>query len=100
MSDPTPPDPLAGLGERIDEARRRREGERPGGAADDVPQGPVGTALRLGIELAAALAVGLAIGWVCDRVFGTHPWGLIVFFFLGAAAGMVNVFRVAQRMGR
>jgi len=50
-------------------------------------------------ELAAALVVGLAIGWGIDRIFGTRPWGLIIFFFLGAAAGMVNVFRAAIGVG-
>lgn len=50
-------------------------------------------------ELAAALVVGLALGWGVDRIFGTRPWGLIIFFFLGAAAGMVNVFRAAMGVG-
>ena len=100
MSDGTPPDPLSRLGEKIDEARRQRDRERKPGGTEEAPQGPVGAAFRIGVELVAALCVGLALGWVFDRVLGTRPWGLIVFFFLGAAAGMLNVFRAAQRMGR
>lgn len=55
--------------------------------------------MRMATELAAALIVGLALGWGVDRLFGTRPWGLIIFFFLGAAAGMVNVFRAAMGVG-
>ena len=34
-----------------------------------------------------------------DRWLGTTPFLLIVFFFLGAAAGMLNVYRTATRQG-
>jgi ATP synthase protein I len=94
-----PPDPLARLGERIEQARQE-QARRRGGGRGASPQGPLGLAFRIAIELVAALAVGLAIGWGLDRVFGTRPWGLIVFFFVGAAAGMLNVFRAAKDIGR
>ena len=98
MSEEPPPDRLARLGEQIDGARReqlRRQSNGGGGP----PRGALGVGLRMASELAAALLVGLALGWVFDRVFGTHPWGLIGFFFLGIAAGMVNVFRAAKGVG-
>jgi ATP synthase protein I len=94
-----PPDPLARLGERIEQARQQQARHRGGGRGVS-PQGPLGLAFRIAIELVAALAVGVAIGWGVDRIFGTRPWGLIVFFFIGAAAGMVNVFRAASEIGR
>ncbi len=98
MSDGTPPDRLARLGERLARARRQAglEPERGDGAP---PQG-LGLGMRIGIELVAALCVGLALGWVTDRILGTRPWGLIVFFFFGAAAGMLNVFRMAKGLGQ
>ncbi|MBV9862529.1 MAG: AtpZ/AtpI family protein [Alphaproteobacteria bacterium] len=49
--------------------------------------------------MVAALCVGLAFGWVFDHFLGTRPWGLIVFFFLGSAAGIMNVFRATRTMG-
>jgi len=98
MSEDPPPDPLARLGEQIDRARAERLRQEPSGRGV-APRGAMGLGLRMATELAAALIVGLALGWVIDRVFGTRPWGLIIFFFLGVAAGMVNVFRAAKGVG-
>jgi ATP synthase protein I len=99
MSENPPPDPLARLGDRIDRARQeqlRRDTAQQGGPQSG---GALGVGFRIAIELVAALCVGLALGWVFDRVLGTRPWGLIVFFFLGVAAGMINVFRAAKNIG-
>lgn len=93
-----PPDPLARLGERIDQARERLQEQT--GQRDGTPRGgALGRGLQIAIELVAALCVGLALGWVFDWALGTKPWGLIIFFFLGAAAGMFNVFREAKNIG-
>ena len=100
MSEGGPSDPLARLGERLARARRERaEGQAPRGDITSTP-GVLGLGFRIGIELVAALCVGLALGWVTDRLLGTRPWGLIAFFFLGAGAGTLNVFRAAQGIGR
>ena len=58
----------------------------------------MGNAFKLGTELIAAVAVGTIIGFILDSWFGTKPWLLIIFFFLGAAAGMLNVIRAAKKM--
>ena len=58
----------------------------------------MGSAFKLGTELVAAVAVGTIIGFILDTLFDTKPWLIIVFFFLGAAAGMLNVIRVANKM--
>ena len=58
----------------------------------------MGSAFKLGTELVAAVAVGTIIGFILDSWFGTKPWFIIIFFFLGAAAGMLNVIRVANKM--
>jgi ATP synthase protein I len=58
-----------------------------------------GIVLRVGIELAGTLAVGVAIGWGLDKWLGTGPWLLVVFFFLGAAGGVLNVYRAVGNMG-
>ena len=58
----------------------------------------MGSAFKLGTELVAAVAVGTIIGFILDNWFGTKPWLIIIFFFLGAAAGMLNVIKTANRM--
>ena len=58
----------------------------------------MGSAFKLGTELVSAVIVGTIIGFILDTWFGTKPWLIIIFFFLGAAAGMINVIRAANRM--
>ena len=58
----------------------------------------MGSAFKLGTELVSAVAVGTIIGFILDSWFDTKPWLIIIFFFLGAGAGMLNVIRTANRM--
>ena len=58
----------------------------------------MGNAFKLGTELVAAVAVGTIIGFILDNWFDTKPWLIIIFFFLGAAAGMLNVIRTANQL--
>ena len=58
----------------------------------------MGSAFKLGTELVSAVVVGTIIGFILDNWFDTKPWLIIIFFFLGAAAGMLNVIRTANRM--
>lgn len=57
----------------------------------------LGLAARVGTEFVAATAVGAFFGYLLDRFLGTWPWLLILGMFLGLAAGMLNVYRLAQR---
>ena len=67
--------------------------------SDDDKKGSfMGSAFKLGTELVAAVAVGTIIGFILDSWFDTKPWLIIVFFFLGTAAGLLNVIRTANRM--
>jgi len=65
----------------------------------NLPGSAMGLAFRVGVELVAGVAVGVGIGYALDRWLGTGPWLMIVFFFLGAAGGMMNVFRAATGQG-
>ena len=67
--------------------------------SDDEKRGSfMGSAFKLGTELVAAVAVGTIIGFILDSWFDTKPWLIIIFFFLGTAAGILNVIRTANRM--
>ena len=58
----------------------------------------MGSAFKLGSELVSAVAVGTIIGFILDSWFDTKPWLIIIFFFLGTVAGILNVIRTANRM--
>ena len=96
MSEHEPPDPLARLGERIDRARAERVGGPVPASDRSAMQQGLGLGLRIGIELVVAIGVATALGWAIDRWLGTRPWGIIVLFFVGVAAGMLNVYRAVS----
>ena len=92
------PDELRQLGQRLDEAQKKQavRATRP-------PPSQAGIAGRFATELVAALVVGGGVGWGVDWLFGhfgyhTRPVFLIVFFVLGAAAGIRNVMRAASEI--
>jgi ATP synthase protein I len=58
----------------------------------------IGTAFKLSTELVAAVAVGTIIGLVLDKTFGTKPWLILIFFFVGVIAGITNVIKSAKNM--
>ena len=62
------------------------------------PSSNIGQAFKMSTELVSAVAVGTIIGFILDSWFDTKPWLIIIFFFLGAAAGMLNVIRAANKM--
>ena len=79
---------------KVRDARLRRE-PAPSEAQDR--GSAMGEALKLSTEMIAGVAVGGFIGWALDRLFGTAPILMVVFLILGAAAGIMNVIRSAQR---
>ena len=58
----------------------------------------IGAAFKLSTELVSAVAVGTIIGFILDKTFGTKPWLIIIFFFVGVVAGIINVVRSAKNM--
>jgi ATP synthase protein I len=49
-------------------------------------------------ELVAAVAVGTIIGFILDKTFGTKPWLILIFFFVGVITGITNVIKSAKNM--
>jgi ATP synthase protein I len=58
----------------------------------------MGAAFKLGTELVSAVLVGTIIGFILDTWFDTKPWLIILFFFLGSIAGILNVIKAAKKM--
>jgi len=60
----------------------------------------LGVAFKMSTEMVAAVVVGTIIGFILDNWFGTKPWLILIFFFVGVAAGILNVIRSAKNMQR
>tara|TARA_Y100001958_G_scaffold5088_1_gene3151 strand:- start:54 stop:329 length:276 start_codon:yes stop_codon:yes gene_type:complete len=60
----------------------------------------IGSAFKLSTELVSAVAVGTIIGFILDKTFGTKPWLILIFFFVGVIAGITNVIKSAKNMQR
>ena len=58
----------------------------------------LGIAFKMSTEMVAAVAVGTIIGFILDNWFGTKPWLILIFFFVGVAAGILNVVKSAKNM--
>ncbi|MEA2780672.1 MAG: synthase protein [Rhodospirillaceae bacterium] len=101
MSEKKPPNRLDDLDARLRRLRERTPKEDPAVSGGSSPsKTAAGFAFRVGIELMAALLVGGGIGWLLDHWLGTMPLFLLIFFFLGAGAGLLNVFRAAKEINR
>ena len=57
-----------------------------------------GKAFQLSTELVSAVLVATIIGFILDNWFDTKPWLIIIFFFIGVTAGIINVIRSAKKM--
>ena len=58
----------------------------------------LGIAFKMSTEMVAAVVVGTIIGFILDNWFGTKPWLILIFFFVGVIAGILNVVRTAKSM--
>ena len=65
---------------------------------DSANAASLGKALKISTELVAAVVVGSTLGFILDNWFDTKPLFIICFFFMGVAAGILNVFRSAKKM--
>ena len=99
MDEPPQRSSLKDLDARLKAARKRQEEASGSDRAGRAGSSGMGVGFRLAIELVTALVVGVGIGYGLDRWLGTAPLFLIVFFFLGSAAGFLNVYRAASGQG-
>jgi len=96
----------------MSEGQDKRAFEQRLQAAEDAAQGPVREsaakqagsaqrafelAMRLGVEMVAAMVIAVVIGWGLDRLFHTRPWLMIIMVPVGMAAGIRNLVRASGR---
>ena len=58
----------------------------------------IGVAFKMSTELVAHVVVGTIIGFILDTTFGTKPWLILIFFFVGVVAGIMNVIKSAKNL--
>lgn len=89
-------DSKSSLADRIEQAEQSARGQANRPRAGQVPAEGLALAGRVAIELVAGLVVGGFIGWLLDRWLDTAPAFMLGLFFLGAAGGMMNVWRLVS----
>lgn len=57
-------------------------------------------AWRMVTEMVAGIVIGCAIGYGLDYLFGSAPFLMILFIFIGFAAGIKTMMRTAAELGK
>ncbi len=94
MTDDDQKQRLAQLEEKLAAARKAQE---PKPRVDE-HYSMANLAWRMVIELVAGLGIGFGIGYGLDQLFGTLPVFMVLFVFLGLAAGVKTMLRSAQEI--
>ena len=87
------------LTERIARWEAEHATSDAGNSKMGVPKNGFALAGRVTTELVSGLVVGAFIGFWVDRWLDTTPLFLVVLFFVGAVAGMFNVWRALSGKG-
>ncbi|MFO0388792.1 MAG: AtpZ/AtpI family protein [Alphaproteobacteria bacterium] len=86
-----PDDPMPSL----EELQRKIDAIQPNNLAsqEDSSGAQYGKGVRMGVDLLAGAGVGIFLGYYLDKAAGTTPLFLLLFLFLGFAAGVRNIMR-------
>jgi ATP synthase protein I len=86
------------LDKQLDNARAQQAAKEPDYESAAVRSRGMAYGLRMASELVGAVLVGGLIGYFLDRWLGTTPWLFLIFFFMGFAAGIINVLRAFTKL--
>lgn len=93
MAEASEQEKLRQLEARIDAAKRAGASSKPH-QEEHYSQAQMGW--RMVIELVAGLGIGFGIGYGLDTLLGTMPILMVLFVFLGLAAGVKTMMRTAE----
>jgi len=96
MAEQDEPPAFDDLDARIRAARAREDEQAGRGPSARTPSTGLGLGMRLAVEVVVGVAVGTGLGFGLDRWLGTRPWLMVLFLFLGGAAGVMNAYRAAK----
>jgi ATP synthase protein I len=85
---------------KLKAARDRIEGRGQGSKKGSYNDSLAGVGYRMSIELVVGICAGLGLGWLIDWQMGTKPWFMLIFMFVGLAAGIFNVVRLSKDIQR
>ena len=89
---------LANIDRRLEKLQEEREQkDQPSRSA--LPKGMAVIIGRVATEMVAGVIVGTFIGWLLDKWLNTSPLFMVIMFFVGAIAGMLNVWRFITGRG-
>ncbi len=54
--------------------------------------------MHIGLEFLSAILLSTFIGYTMDDFFNTMPWIMVGMFFVGFAAGLMNIMRLSKNM--
>lgn len=91
---------LEQLDRRLKQAQAQQQTQKDHKSGSSRPGGSgMGFGFRIAMDLVAALLLGVGLGLGLDWWLETKPLFMILFFFLGGAAGILNVYRAASGQG-
>jgi ATP synthase protein I len=92
---------LSDLGDRLVRLRARTRQKDIGILTlGDSRDAAMGFAVRAGVGVVTSVICGGGVGWLIDHWLGTLPLFFMIFFFLGAGAGLFNIFWAAKAFQR
>lgn len=99
MADRDADDPAAAL-KRLEERIAAVRGQPEAKPHQESHYSQAQLAWRMVIELVAGLSIGFGMGYGLDVLFGTMPLFLVLFVFLGLAAGVRTMLQSAREVQR
>ena len=90
-----PPD-IEDLSARINEAKNKRETKTKSSPAKIMAV----NVLQITLEMLSPVIVAACMGYVLDNLFNTLPFIMLVMIIFGIAAGVLNAYRVAQKLDK
>ena len=88
------------LDERLSTIKAEEDAETAKARKQEGDPSAIAKAMRLSSEFVAGIVAGALLGWLVDKFAGTSPWGLIIFLMLGFVAGVRNLMRSANMLGK
>lgn len=95
-------DPLDKAQAELDSLERRLSQARAQSTIAPPPQqshhSAYSVGMKMAVELAAGLGLGIIVGYACDTQFATKPLGVILGAIIGLVGGLWNVIRMSTGM--